>query len=303
MSEDLLIPKDKLEYLIRSAPYRYKVYPIPKKSGRGHRTIAQPAREVKQIQYWVIDKIFPFLPVHETATAYVSGKNIFDNAKIHSDKPYLLKLDFQNFFPSIKGGDIINYLKTIKKLKMTEDDLQRLARILCWLPKRVKDLQLSIGAPSSPYLSNAIMFDFDSKIIDYCLHNNISYTRYADDLTFSMHDMTLRSAVLDKVSAILDSQAFPNLKINNPKTIFGSKAHRRIVTGLILTNDGSVSLGRERKRRIRAKIHHMIQGKLSQYEMRRLQGLLSFARSVEPEFLARMEKKYGEKIYNFKNQD
>ncbi|MFX1537591.1 MAG: retron St85 family RNA-directed DNA polymerase [Promethearchaeota archaeon] len=296
MSEHLLIPKEKLEYLIRSSPYRYKVYQIPKRSGGGLRTIAQPAREVKKIQYWVIKNIFPNFPVHQAAAAYVPGKNILKNAEKHSDKPYLLKLDFHDFFPSIKGNDFLKFSQENNDFSLSEADLRRLIRILFWLPERNNDFQLSIGAPSSPFLSNAIMYNFDSQISNYCAENNISYTRYADDLAFSMHDMKKRGEVLAKVEEVLASQAFPILKINNRKTVFGSKAHRRIVTGLILTNDGAVSLGRDRKRRIRAQIHHMLQGKLSKEEINNLRGMLAFARDIEPEFVKRMGKKYGKQV-------
>ena len=293
MSSDLLIPKAKLDYLIRSAPYRYKVYQIPKRSGTGFRTIAQPAKEVKKIQYWVIKNIFPSFPVHQAAYAYITGKNIFKNAEAHSDKPYLLKLDFKDFFPSIKGDDLFKYSQINNALSLSETDLHRLVRILFWLPERNNDFQLSIGAPSSPCLSNAIMFEFDSHIFSYCSENNISYTRYADDLAFSMHDMKMRGEVLKKVEDVLASQAFPILKLNDRKTVFASKAHRRLVTGLILTNNGNVSLGRNRKRRIRAQIHHLLQSKLSDEEKNNLRGMLAFARDVEPEFVERMENKYG----------
>jgi retron-type reverse transcriptase len=293
MSADLLIPKTKLDYLIRSAPYRYKVYQIPKNSGSGFRTIAQPAKEVKKIQYWVINNIFPSYSVHQAASAYMKGKNIFQNAEAHSQKPYLLKLDFKDFFPSIKGDDFLKYSQTNNALSLSSSDLQRLVRILFRLPERNNDFQLSIGAPTSPFLSNAIMFEFDSHMFSYCSENDISYTRYADDLAFSMHDMKLRGEVLKKVENVLESLSFPTLKLNERKTVFGSKAHRRLVTGLILTNAGEVSLGRDNKRRIRAQIHHLLQGKLSDTEKNHLRGMLAFARDVEPMFVERMENKYG----------
>ena len=296
MSTDLLIPKERLDYLIRSAPYRYKIYQIPKRSGTGLRTIAQPAKEVKNLQYWVIKNIYPYLPVHPTATGYMTGKNILNNSEVHSDKPYLLKLDFKDFFPSIKGNDFLQYSQNNENLSLLEDDLLRLIRLLFWLPKRNNDFQLSIGAPSSPFLSNAIMYSFDNEIFGYCSGKNIAYTRYADDMVFSMHDMKMRGEVLKKVKSVLASQPFPSLKLNNRKTVFGSKAHRRLVTGLVLSNDGTVSLGRERKRRIRAQIHHLIRDKLTDKEKSNLQGMLAFARSIEPDFIERMENKYGQQV-------
>jgi len=296
MSAELLIPTERLDYLIRSAPYRYKVYQIPKRSGSGLRTIAQPAKEVKNLQYWVIKNIYPYLPVHPSATAYMAGKNILNNSEVHSDKPYLLKLDFKDFFPSIKGNDFLQYSQNNEKLSLSEADLQRLIRLLFWLPKRNNDFQLSIGAPSSPFLSNAIMYNFDSEIFEYCSEKKVAYTRYADDMAFSMNDMKMRGEILKKVKRVLASHPFPKLKLNNKKTVFGSKAHRRMVTGLILSNNGTVSLGRERKRRIRAQIHHLMKGKLTDKQKSNLQGMLAFARDIEPDFVERMENKYGQQV-------
>jgi RNA-directed DNA polymerase len=296
MSSDLLIPKDKLDYLIRSAPYRYKVYQIPKRSGGGLRTIAQPAKEVKKLQYWIIENIFPKFIVHPSATAYITGKNILNNSEVHSDKPYLLKTDFKDFFPSIKGNDFLQYSQNHETLSFSEADSQRLMRLLFWLPKRNNDFQLSIGAPSSPFLSNAIMYNFDNEMFKYCSDNNITYTRYADDIALSMYNKEMRGEALEKIKSILSSQSFPKLQLNNKKTIFGSKANRRIVTGLILSNNGKVSLGRERKRRIRSQIHYLIQGQLTYEEKIKLHGILAFARDIEPEFFERMENKYGHQL-------
>lgn len=292
LSEDLLLPIHRLEYLIRSAPYRYKVYPVPKRSGTGIRIIAQPAREVKRLQYWVIEHIFPSLPIHDSATAYVIARNIRDNTEPHAGNPYLLKLDFKDFFPSIKGVDFLNYIQHVNDLELSSQDLERLMRILFWKPKGDTEFQLSIGAPSSPQLSNAIMFHFDSRVATFCLEREIVYTRYADDMTFSMRNKILRGVTRQKVLDILAELPFPRLKINERKTVYGSKANRRMVTGLVLANEGAVSLGREKKRRIRAKIHHFLQGKLSAEERRSLRGLLAFARSIEPQFFQRLERKY-----------
>ncbi len=300
ISLDLLLPKDRLDYLIRSAPYRYKVYPIPKRSGTGIRIIAQPAKEIKRFQYWVIAHVFQLLSVHPAATAYTAGKNIRLNADPHAGSPYLLKLDFKDFFPSIKGQHFLQYAYENDGFGFEESDLERLVRILFWcpksqkqLPKSQQQLQLSIGAPSSPFLSNAIMYRFDNEITNFCARFDIAYTRYADDMTFSMHDKTMRGSTLSKVLEVLNELPFPRLQINDTKTIFGSKAHRRMVTGLILSNEGNVSLGHDRKRLLRAQIHHFVTGKLSDSKRIKLRGMLAFARDVEPEFVERMENRYG----------
>lgn len=300
ISVDLLLPRDRLDYLILSAPYRYKVYTIPKRSGTGKRIIAQPAREIKRIQYWLISNLFQLLTVHPAATAYTPGKNIRLNAEPHARSPYFLKLDFKDFFPSIRGQHFLQYARENDCFGFDESDLERLIRILFWcpksqkqLPKSKRQLQLSIGAPSSPFLSNAIMYRFDTEINNFCVAYNIAYTRYADDMTFSMFDKTMRGTTLSKILEVLNELPFPRLQINDTKTIFGSKAHRRMVTGLILSNEGNVSLGHHRKRLLRAQIHHFVGGKLAESERTKLRGMLAFARDVEPEFVRRMENRYG----------
>jgi len=140
------------------------------------------------------------------------------------------------------------------------------------------------------------MYKFDGEIAQYCSQFLVNYTRYADDMTFSMQDKTNRGLVLQKVLELLNDLPFPRLEINNKKTVFGSKAHRRMVTGLILSNDGDISLGREKKRRIRAQIHHFINGKLSDKDQVRLRGMLAFARNIEPDFIKRIERKYGSEV-------
>jgi retron-type reverse transcriptase len=108
-----------------------------------------------------------------------------------------------------------------------------------------------------------------------------------------MQEKTLRGKVLQKVLEVLNRLPYPKLEINKRKVVFGSKAHRRMITGLILSNDGMVSLGRDRKRLIRAQIHHFINGKLSDQERKKLHGMLAFAHDIEPDFVKRMEGKYS----------
>lgn len=81
--------------------------------------------------------------------------------------------------------------------------------------------------------------------------------------------------------------------INDQKTTLSSKAHNRHVTGITLTNDNKISIGRSRKRYISALIHKFKLSKLNHTDIHHLKGLLSYASYIEPSFIRRMEKKYG----------
>ncbi len=82
MSSDFGMLTGHLQSIVRTAPIRYKVFYIPKRSG-GLREVAQPAREVKAIQRWLIKRLELLLPLHAAATAYRSGASIRNNALQH----------------------------------------------------------------------------------------------------------------------------------------------------------------------------------------------------------------------------
>ena len=287
----VLLPQRELELLIRSAPHRYKVYEIKKRS-QGYRTIAQPAREVKVLQRWVMKHVLDEFEVHPAATAYRKGLSIRDNAKPHASGRFLLKMDFRDFFPSLTARDFRTFLKR-QKSSLSTDEIKALCLILFWTPKYTTGLRLSIGAPSSPMLSNVLMADFDRHIAAVCASNDVTYTRYADDLSFSATVSEQLQTVEKAVIAWCAQSKSPVLSVNQGKTVRVSKAEARRVTGLVLTNDRKVSLGRETKRRIRAGVHHFVTGKLATDEILKLGGMLAYVNSVERTFMRRLRKKYG----------
>ena len=294
LSNDLVLPPNDLLYLVKSAPYRYKVYEIAKKAPGKTRMIAQPAREVKALQYWVMENVLATFPVHPAALAYRKGKSILDNALPHVSNKYLCKLDFKSFFPSIKSTHFEKFMRSNPLATIwTNEDIGCLSRILFWRKKRGNVLQLSIGAPSSPLLSNILLYDFDLAVSTLCNRNGLTYTRYADDLSFSTNVPMVLSQVDKQITEICRRIRYPRLILNEAKTVHASKKGLRRVTGLVLTNDNNVSVGRENKRKIRAAFHRYMRGLLTEPEISELAGMLAFIKSAEPMFLQRIAKTYG----------
>ena len=295
LTDVLPLSSEELLKFIRSSPMRYKVYFIPKRKPGEFRTIAQPAREVKALQYWVMANILRQFPVHPAATAYREGRNIADNARPHAYNRFLLKLDFKDFFPSIRDTDFKRFL-TKNAPAVTDVEAELLTRILFWRPKGTRHLCLAIGAPSSPLLSNILLFDFDRAVSRFCSRLGISYTRYADDLSFSAQASDLLAEAEKQVAGLCTRRRSPRLTLNIEKTVRVSKKGSRKVTGLVLTNEGRISLGRDLKREISATVHYFLTGKLSKEETLSLRGTLAYANSVEPEFLNRLRAKYGPEV-------
>jgi RNA-directed DNA polymerase len=292
LHQELGLSEAQVMRLIVRSPHTYKVYTIPKKTG-GVRVIAQPAKETKAIQHWLIENLFSALPIHSCATAYKKGASIKANASAHAANSYLSKFDFKDFFTSIKAPDIKEHLSTRLNGIYSPEDLAFIVRVSCIKHKGGKELCLSIGAPSSPLLSNSIMYDFDERIHSWCSSKNIVYTRYADDLTFSSNQPGTAGEIERVIRDVIKETPFPKLRINNKKTIHLSKKSQRRVTGIIINNEGKISLGREKKRLISTLIHKFSIGLLDTELHPKLQGLLGFALDVEPLFFQSMKNKYG----------
>ncbi|MFL9994667.1 retron St85 family RNA-directed DNA polymerase [Paraburkholderia sediminicola] len=287
MAADLGMLPRQLAKVIKTSPLRYKVFTIPKRDG-SQREVAQPAREVKAIQRWLIQELRPQLPVHDAVAAYEPGMSIRKNAERHLHSRFMLKMDFSNFFPSISAEALRLHLEVYCGDKYSLADRQVIVRACTWLPRRNSALQLCIGAPSSPLLSNSVMYEFDCAISARAQDEGVVYTRYADDITLSSSDRGVLSDYEDFVSETLAALAYPRVKVNRRKTVHASRAGRRVVTGIVLTPDGGISVGRDRKRLARSMFHRRTLGVLTADESAELDGLLAFIDSVEPGFSDRL---------------
>jgi hypothetical protein len=287
-----ILPSD-LNRIIATAPHRYKVFYIPKKRSGELREIAQPAIEVKALQRWVVGYLGKILPIHECAMAYREGVGIKHNAIRHSGNRFVLKMDFSNFFPSITYRDMTDHLRKFGGAELSDDDMADIGRIVLWTPKGERQKRLCVGAPSSPFISNTILFDIDTRIYDYCRGLDVAYTRYADDLVFSTNAPDVLRHVEQYVYKTLEQADYPRISVNREKTVHTSKGKGILVTGVVVTPLGKISLGRERKRRISSAIHRFTRHMLSPDEVRKLNGLLAFAHDIEPTFIDSMKNKYG----------
>jgi len=279
---------EELDRFISTCPFRYKIYKINKKNSLEKRTIAHPSRVLKAVQRTLLSSVLDdLLLVHDCAKAYKKGTGIKDNARIHLQSNYLLKMDFKNFFPSITSHDFDKLLR--EKHKLSDPyELNILKRV--FFMKRNKSFELSIGSPGSPLISNSMLFDFDERMNELSKSSGVTYSRYSDDLTFSTYTPKILSEWPKQVEKVLNDLVYPKITINADKTVYTSKRHNRHVTGITLSSEGELSIGREKKRIIRAKIHQA--SKLSPKELRQLRGHLAFLAHIEPATYMRLSKKY-----------
>jgi RNA-directed DNA polymerase len=289
MSARLALSVSYLQKLADTASHRYKEYSIPKKTD-GMRTIHHPARELKLLQRWLLRNVLSELPIHGAATAYREGSSTKLNADMHVSHNYLLRIDFQDFFPSLTSEDILTLLRAnqtlLAKGQMTETDIDFITQIVCRFGS------LTIGAPTSPSLSNAIMFAFDDTWWRAARDRDVTYTRYADDLYFSTNQPNVLRDMLDGVRQHLMAQRAPALRINDKKTVFSSRKRRRLTAGLVLTSDLRISVGRHKKRMLKSWVKKLKDKELDSLQVASLKGWIAHLRSVEPDFVIALERKY-----------
>ena len=234
--------------------FRYHTFEISKRSG-GKRTISAPANALKIIQQ-KLNQVFVAIyrrkpPVH----GFVEGKNIVTNASLHSKKRLILRVDLENFFPTINFGRVRGMFMAYP--------YNRNAKVATFLAKICcHENVLPQGAPTSPMVSNMICSKMDNELLRLAKTYRVTYTRYADDLVFSTTEHVFRSAIcsFDKSTkkfglglgfqSIISANGF---KINIAKVHLRHTSQRQLVTGLVVNRFPNVR--RSFLNQIRAMLH------------------------------------------------
>jgi RNA-directed DNA polymerase len=237
----------------------YTRFAIPKRGG-GRRLISTPKPVMRAAQQWVRTNVLVRLPVSDHAAAFRPGKSIADNARLHSGKSCVIRLDLRDFFgtvtfPRIRGFfESLGYnpgVATVLALICTDAPRSRVTLDGQTSLVIVGDRSLPQGACTSPDLANLITAGLDARIGGLARKFGYTYTRYADDLVLSTENEEVFAAgVISAVSRVCREEGF---QVNHRKTRIMRVPNRQLVTGL-LVNDG-VRLTRSDLRRIRAFLH------------------------------------------------
>lgn len=263
------ISKATLYRLSKNPAFYYKVFYIPKKNG-GKRKIAQPSRKLKGLQGWILANILNKLKSSSSSKGFDPKTNILHNATPHIGANALLSIDIENFFPSIKKHQVFNILRSIGYNNAIAGILTNLCTFNNELPQ---------GSPCSPKLANLCCMRMDYRIQKYVGLKGITYTRYADDLTFSSLNPQKIQRINYTIKKIIESEDF---KINESKTRFRGLRAQKKVTGLII-NKNSVGIGRDMFRNIRAMLYQLTKYKNGENLelLTKTQGWIAYMKSVD----------------------
>lgn len=223
---------DYLSRAILSTQFFYRDFKIEKKNGKS-RKIAEPLPSLKEIQYFILKEILYKQKVSKFCKSYIPKKKFREYLKFHSNEKEVVTLDIKDFFPSIKFNLIYNYFLKIGYSR----DVSLYVSCLCTYADidSEKKVNTSIrylpqGAPTSPYLSNLVLIDFDNDVANYCFKNKIKYTRYADDMAFSGDSIQKN----DLVEFVKNQLKRYNLELNEEKTNYMKQNVPQIISGVIV---------------------------------------------------------------------
>jgi len=215
-SKDKLFSQIKQEYKSSYKPY-YELN-LKHKYTTKIRKIAIPSNNLKDIQKKICNLLLNKCSTHTCAHAYIKKRSIHTNIKSHLNQNSFFKIDLKDFFFSITQEMLIKYLE---KNSFEKDDSKAIAHCCTYKGS------LPQGAPSSPYISNLILYSLDKKLYTIAKKNMLSYTRYADDMAFSGDDISLE--IEQEIRGIIKQEGFI---INKKKTYISRKAAKRILTGI-----------------------------------------------------------------------
>ena len=244
----------------------YAVYPIKMKGKT--RWIEAPNHSLMDLQRLLLHKLFYRIAPNECAHGFVRGKSIVSNAAAHVGKPWLVTLDIKDFFPSISRQQVKTALEP-HFAETCEADL--VSKLVC------RKEHLPQGAPTSPHLANLVFRPTDVKLADHALNGEWTYTRYADDLTFSGNGNP--QEILRQVTTTIHEAGF---NVSKRKTKIRSRHQRQVVTGLVVNQ--KLGIPKPTRRRLRAAFHNAKKkgAEIDLNELNRLHGQLSFAAFVDP---------------------
>lgn len=248
LSDFLCIPYKRYCYLlfVQLINDRYIEFKISKKSG-GERTILSPNSNIKYLQSQLNTILQCFYQSRSCSHGFVSGKSIKTNSINHVGKKYVLNIDLFDFFTSIHIGRVIGILK---KIGINESIANDIANICCYKNPTTNTLYLPQGSPTSPVITNLICYSLDSKLVNLAKQYRASYSRYADDITFSHNNENIINELNLEIRTIIVDEGF---QINESKFRINNRNYRQVVTGL--TVNKKVNLSRKFLRNLRATLH------------------------------------------------
>ncbi len=235
-----------------SADKKYRIFDIPKKSG-GTRTINAPEKSLSLLQkrlcgllYESVTEIQGSNPNFWRAShGFQKKRTIISNAEVHRRRRFVFNVDIENFFGTLNFGRVRGFFIHDKNFSLDPTVATIIAQIAC------HENALPQGSPCSPVISNLIGNILDSRLLALARDARCTYTRYADDLTFSTNETLFPTEIAVNVHSsewiagkrLCKEIERAGFKLNVGKTRMSLHHSRQTVTGLVVNSKANINQG------------------------------------------------------------
>ncbi len=273
--------------------HHYRYTWLTSASGRP-RLLEAPLPRLRSLQRTLLEQVLAPIPVHAEAHGFVPGRSAVTGARAHAGAEVVINLDLASFFTTVSAGRVYGIFRTAGYSEPVAHVLTGLcthrtpvniaaAAGSAQARSLLRTAHLPQGAPSSPVLANLSALALDRRLSGLANATGLTYTRYADDLTFSGAAVSARRLV-DAVEGIVRSEGF---RLQPAKTRIRRASQRQEVTGIVVNEKPSVD--RKTLKRFRALLFQIAkdgtQGKRwgAGELMASLEGYANFVALIAPE--------------------
>jgi RNA-directed DNA polymerase len=261
--------------------------------------------ELKDYQIFLNHTLISYMKVNENVVfSYRKGTSVYEALFPHRNNRYFLKTDIKSFFGSIDKSLVEQcLLSNINEYPISKDEIETYSKQL--LNLITYENKLPVGFTTSSKLSNAVLYEFDNKLEEYCIHNDISYTRYSDDLIFSTNSIDVLDNVINKVESLFNKYYNHLFSLNNKKTKFYKAWERIKILGLVITPNGNITIDKKYKKDVEVIFHYYLTDRVkfnsffhSRFDskMSKISGLLNHINGVDKNYILKLRKRYGNYI-------
>jgi retron-type reverse transcriptase len=275
----------------------YVRFTVPKRSG-GTRDLAAPMPRLRATQDWILAHVLAKVPTHAAAHGFVPGRSTVSNAVPHLQALAVVNCDLRDFFPTIHVHRVRG---CFQELGYSPAAATILALLCTEAPRRLVEYAgrplhvatgprcLPQGAPTSPALSNLIARRLDARCLGLARKLGFTYSRYADDLSFSTTEPDALARIgylLARIRHIARDEGFA---VNEKKTRVLRPSSSQRVTGIVV-NGAEPRIPRATVRRLRAILHQAEKTGIEAQNRdghpdfaNHLAGMLAWVRMVSPQ--------------------
>ncbi|MGN8050205.1 reverse transcriptase family protein [Curtobacterium sp. 22159] len=298
-----------------TSPLHHHRYEWVSRPGRTPRLLEKPMDMLRRTQRTILDDLLTALPVHDSAHGFVPGRSVVSGAQPHTGQQIVLSADLTSFFASVTAPTVFGVFRAAGFAEPLAHVLTGICthrvppHVLTAMPdggspeeraalrRMLAVAHLPQGAPISPALANTALRHLDARLAGWASAVDATYTRYADDLTFSGGDRLAArpDAFLRGVDRIVTDQGH---RLNPAKTRVRRRGARQSVTGVVV-NDRT-SPGRREVDRLHAVLHNAaVHGPASQNRAghpdfrARLLGRIEWVEQVHPGRARRLREEFA----------